>query len=115
MRLERYTFAEIEENNGTWHRSCYKDTVHSGMIERARRSYLEAIKQPVHNVQNYQQPFLRSMTGKIKRKPVFFVTEKKALERNFIKSPSIRKKGTREGQILKRLSRRKMKTNTRLN
>ena len=93
MRLERYTYAEIEENNGTWHRSCYKDTVHSGMIERARRSYLEAIKQPVHNVQNYQQPFLRSMTEprQNKTKTCFFVTEK-TLERNFIKSPSIRKK-----------------------
>ena len=62
MRLAKYTYAEIEEHKGRWHRTCYKDTVHSGMIERARRSYLEAIKLPVDNVQYPQQPFLRSMT-----------------------------------------------------
>ena len=105
MRLAKYTYAEIEEHKGRWHRTCYKDIVHSVMIERARRSYLEAFKQPVDIVQYPQQTFLRSMTEPRQNKKKtwgFCVMEKKTPKRNFIKSPSTRKKGTREGQILKK-------------
>lgn len=36
--LKTFSFEEIVEK-GTWHRNCYQDTTHSGMLKRARERY----------------------------------------------------------------------------
>ena len=37
---------ELEDGRASWHRSCYKDAVHAGMLRRARERYERQLEGP---------------------------------------------------------------------
>jgi len=37
---------ELEDGRASWHRSCYKDAVHAGMIRRAKEKYERQLEGP---------------------------------------------------------------------
>ena len=79
------------------------------MIERARRSYLEASKQPVDNVQYSQQPFLRSMTEPTqnKKRTCFFCDGEEDSETKLYQVTFNKKEGNKGGADLKKSIERK--------
>lgn len=45
-KLQHTSLQELEEKPASWHRSCYKDAVHAGMLRRARERYERELEGP---------------------------------------------------------------------
>lgn len=39
-KLRNISPQELEINHASWHRSCYKDAIHTGMLKRAKERYV---------------------------------------------------------------------------
>ena len=44
--LKVFSVEELEVKRGTWHRRCYQDTTHSGMLKRAKERYERVLAGP---------------------------------------------------------------------
>ena len=44
--LKVFSVEELEVKRGTWHRKCYQDATHSGMLKRAKERYKRALAGP---------------------------------------------------------------------
>ena len=45
-KLRFTSVQELEVGRASWHRSCYKDAVHAGMLRRARERYERQLEGP---------------------------------------------------------------------
>ena len=45
-KLRFTSVQELEDGRASWHRSCYKDAVHAGMLRRARERYERQLEGP---------------------------------------------------------------------
>ena len=45
-KLKFTSVQELEDRRASWHRSCYKDAVHAGMLTRARERYERQLEGP---------------------------------------------------------------------
>ena len=45
-KLRFTSVQELEDRRASWHRSCYKDAVHAGMLRRARERYERQLEGP---------------------------------------------------------------------
>ena len=45
-KLRLTSVEELEDGQASWHRSCYKDAVHAGMLRRARERYERQLEGP---------------------------------------------------------------------
>ena len=45
-KLKFTSVQELEDRRASWHRSCYKDAVHAGMLRRAREKYERQLEGP---------------------------------------------------------------------
>ena len=45
-KLRFTSVQELEDGRASWHRSCYKDAVHAGMLRRARECYERQLEGP---------------------------------------------------------------------
>ena len=45
-KLQRFSPKDLEVKQATWHRSCYKTAVHSGMLNRAKDRYEKQLETP---------------------------------------------------------------------
>ena len=45
-KIRSFSAQELKEKNTTWHRSCYKDAVHTGMLKRAKERYERQLEGP---------------------------------------------------------------------
>lgn len=45
-KLRFTSVQELEDGQASWHRSCYRDAVHAGMLRRARERYERQLEGP---------------------------------------------------------------------
>lgn len=84
-RLQQYNANDFVSAKATWHKQCYKDTVHAHKIERAEKAYKrklsETLDVSVIEEQNEsskipsQRPFTRSAANPFREDKCFFCNE----------------------------------------
>ena len=78
-KIRSFSAQELKEKNTTWHRSCYKDAVHTGMLKRAKERYERQLEGPnesrrkSHDFTPVESPqFTRSKTSPFNKDVCFF-------------------------------------------
>ena len=74
-------------HKGTWHRTCYQNSVHKNSIACAKHRYETLLNLTSETASSSTKPLLRSGTEprKNKRKTCFFCDEEASERKNFTK------------------------------